>query len=978
MRMKTYYIDKIRENAEKYPDRIAAALDFCEEPVTYSELWEQSGRIYAALRDEKIGREDVVMLLLPRHPMIITALLGVLRAGAAVVLTEDSYPKERVEYIEKDCGVKLVIDRSFFERAMEYPTLLGREPLYLHDACFIFYTSGTTGNPKGILHEYGKLDMGIEGSIPNEDAVNFDECGRFAFVPPFYFSATMIHGLPELYKANTLYILSYDVSKNFIKFHELLEKEKITELFLSPSVLRIYKEGFPYVKAIMTGSEPASHLYVEGYDVVVHYAMTESLYCVSRYVLNEPCDNAPIATQETGKNILILGEGDNPVQEGEIGEICFPDPYFRGYINMPDRTREVFRDGLFHSGDLGYRDEKGDIFIKGRTDDMIKINGNRIEPGEIEGAAREISGLENVIAKGFSDDRRSYVALYYLAGEAGETCVFHDAELSRRKLAEKLPSYMIPSYFIPIEALPLNTNGKVSRKLLKAPETVMSKEAGREPVGETEKDFCELMAKVLSLRSIGADDDFYEAGGDSVSAIRLITECAQRGYDITVSELQMDRTAEKLAQRMSERNGINEDKLIMREKEARKHPKELLSGQLLYRLLVEKYPNHPSLCVPVIAVLKKDTDPARLKAAVDKVIAHHPALLSRFRKEKDGTVVQYYDESAFWPTQIEELTEEELKIESEHFLKPVDLAEDRMYTVRIICTPEKKLFLLSVHHIVGDGTSNTILLRQIAECYNNPKAELPPDYYYSVCEEETGEKAAALRQEAADRNRERLKPLLEENSAVLRPDLPGPDAGSEMYFVPGVFSKSAKYRNRIYIAACLTVMAEINGCDSAMVYSAYNGRDRLMKKESAGCYTVLIPVTLTAISKKKRDEILSEVQAQLDFGTTHGVYSAITESKLPPDQTVIFNYQFGTMDFGGFKDLTEFVSMMRRDKNQPNCLFNIGVIDREDSDRLDFYCNYPRGMYEQRTVAHFGESFVRAVLFFAAEKENYSEDIIRR
>ena len=165
----------------------------------------------------------------------------------------------------------------------------------------------------------------------------------------------------------------------------------------------------------MTGSEPASHLYVEGYDVVVHYAMTESLYCVSQYVLKELCENAPIATAKTGKNILILGEDDIPVQEGVTGEICFPDPYFRGYINMPERTREVFRDGLFHSGDLGYRNEKGEIFIKGRIDDMIKINGNRIEPGEIEGAAREISGLKNVIANMFVISSKNVSVYEYIS-----------------------------------------------------------------------------------------------------------------------------------------------------------------------------------------------------------------------------------------------------------------------------------------------------------------------------------------------------------------------------------------------------------------------------------------------------------------------------------------------------------------------------------------------------------------------------------
>ncbi len=306
-------------------------------------------------------------------------------------------------------------------------------------------------------------------------------------------------------------------------------------------------------------------------------------------------------------------------------------------------------------------------------------------------------------------------------------------------------------------------------------------------------------------------------------------------------------------------------------------------------------------------------------------------------------------------------------------MKPVDITADRMYTVRIICTPTKKLFILSVHHIVGDGVSNTVLLRQIATCYKDLEAELPPDYYYSVCEEETGEKSAAQKKEAAENMQERLKLLLQDNSAVLRPDLRGTDSGSEMFLIPGAFSKSVKYHNSIFIAACLLAMAEVNGCDSAMVYSVYNGRDRFLKKESAGCYTVLLPVTLTSISKKNRDEILSEVQAQLDFGTAHSVYSAITESKLPTDQTVIFNYQFGTMDFGEFEELSEFASMMRRDKNQPNCWFNTGVIDKEESEQLDFYCNYPRGMYTPGTVEHFGKSFVKAVLFLSVEKENESD-----
>lgn len=957
--MNTYFVDKIEENAKQYPNRNALVLDFGQDAICYSELWEQSGRIYAALKCAGIGPEDLVMLLLPRHPRMLIALLGVLRCGAAAMLVEDSYPKERIAYMQDDAGVRLVLDEAFYENAIKGPSLSGREKLRLHDACFVFYTSGTTGKPKGILHEYGSLDMGMSGSIPDESIVDFDDCGRFAFVPPFNFSATMIHGLPELYKANTLYILSYDVSKNFKKLRELLEKEKITELFLSPSILRIYNNDFPYVRTIMTGSEPASNLTVPGYEVIVHYAMTESLYCISRYQLVESCTDAPVASKETGGNIHILGENGAPVKGGETGEICFPNPYFRGYINMPEKTRTAMRGGLFHSGDIGYRDKNGDVFLLGRSDDMIKINGNRIEPGEIEGAAREISGLKNVIAKGFCENGRSYVALYYLASEAGKDCIFRDASLSRSALAKKLPDYMTPSYFIPIDSLPITPNGKISRKLL-PPVSAISAGTGREPENEEEKLFCSVMADVLSLKSIGADDDFYETGGDSLSAIRLISACADKGVDITVQDLLAARSAAGLARLTAGRTCIPGEDRLKKENEARQHPYGLLSGQEIYWDLFNKYPEHPSLCVPVIAILKNDTDLERLREAADKVVLHHPALLSRFRISENGKPVQYYDTDAFAATMIEEMTDEELEAARSTFLHSTNLLSDRTVTIRIIHSPQKNLFLLSIHHIMSDGMTNTMLLKQIVTCYNDPDAKLPLDCYYTICAEEAEENASALRAEAEAAFREKLS-ALSPGSAVLKPDLPGPDCGSETFFLPDALPKSVKYSNRVFITACLMAMARTNGCDDALVYAAYSGRNSRLKSDSAGCHTILIPVSLTEMSSRKTDDLLSEVQAQLDFGNAHGAYSAITASTLPYDETVIFNYQSGTMDFGTFKDLSVFISTLQRDKDQPNCLFNTGVLDREDSDTLGFYCNFPKGKYSLQTVSGFGRHFLEAV-----------------
>lgn len=141
--MDIYFVEKIRQNAEKYPNRIAAALDFREETVTYSELWEQSGRIYAACKEKGLGREDFIMLLLPRSPKMFVAMVGVLRAGAAFIFMEDTYPEERIRLIGEELNVKFTLDLSAYEEAMKLPPLPGYEKTDPHDACVSFSTSGT-------------------------------------------------------------------------------------------------------------------------------------------------------------------------------------------------------------------------------------------------------------------------------------------------------------------------------------------------------------------------------------------------------------------------------------------------------------------------------------------------------------------------------------------------------------------------------------------------------------------------------------------------------------------------------------------------------------------------------------------------------------------------------------------------------------------------------------------------------------------
>ena len=234
-----------------------------------------------------------------------------------------------------------------------------------------------------------------------------------------------------------------------------------------------------------------------------------------------------------GAEIAILDEQGQKVPDGEQGEICFQNMYFRGYINQPQQTEKVLRDGIFHTGDLGCKDSEGNLIVLGRADDMIKIHGNRVEPGEIEIVAKDVLGVKNIIAKGFKDEGTAFVALYGLASEIGERFSEENLPALRERLGERLPDYMIPTCYMVLDKFPTNANGKVSRKLLPAPKAESPQDGYLPPVTETEAVICQKMAEVLGIRRLGRNSDFYQMGGDSIATIRLVAECDMPGVDIS-------------------------------------------------------------------------------------------------------------------------------------------------------------------------------------------------------------------------------------------------------------------------------------------------------------------------------------------------------------------------------------------------------------------------------------------------------------
>lgn len=611
-------------------EKVALRDDIGRPGITYGQLDRLSGRIYGYLKDRGIGREDVVMLCLPRGLQFPVAMVGVWKAGAAFVICEDTYAPERIEFIKNDCGCRLVITKDNWAELMSHPGLPGRETVAPHDLAYAVYTSGTTGNPKGVLHEFGNLEESCAFK-KCEGARLVRESDVLALNAPMNFVAAVDFINNVLFSGATLFVVAYSYVKNPAALIRLYEQAGITCTFMTPSAFRVLRSLNPQMEWLILGGEPCANLYIDGVRIYNGYNMSEAGCDLCLFRVDRPYDVTPIGQNRGGRVLRLLDEDGNDVPDGEAGELCYENHYVRGYRNLPDKTALAWRGGLFHSGDIAAKNENGDLVFQGRNDDMIKINGNRIEPAEIEAACKKVLGLSWVCAKGFVDERQAYVALYYTDDIA------IDSAFMREELSRHLPYYMIPSYYIRIDEIPLLPNGKLNKKALAAPDLSALRAEYAAPENETEAALCAAFAKVLAVDRVGANDDFYDLGGDSLRSMEAAMELEELGVEIAM--IYRHRTARKIAAELLAVAGADDAR---RSKNALEHDQPLNYFQT-YMFDYQLYAPYSTMwnMARCWRFHRTEMDGTRLAAAVKQVMEAHPVFRTVLRYNEDFELLQF-------------------------------------------------------------------------------------------------------------------------------------------------------------------------------------------------------------------------------------------------------------------------------------------------------------------------------------------------
>ncbi len=532
--------DIFREITEKYPSKTAITDNDGTRCTTYAQLDDISSRICGAIMERGITKGDLVPICMSRCTEYIAAEIGVLKAGAAFIALSTEYPQARIDYISKDCGAKMIIDDEFVRTAIQHEPAEA-VPVNSDDRAFLIYTSGSTGNPKGIVHTHKSMAASVARHAAAFDSTDQDIhlcCGPFSFI------VMMVDIYTPLSQGQTIHVLAEEKRRDIRAIERYIKDYDITTAFISPQMLKLMKVDDSKLRLVVTGSERVSRITGNGYRFMNLFGCSETAGVAVMFEVDKSYDNTPIGKAANGIRAFLLCDDGHTGTFGEEGELYIVGDIACEYFGMPEQTAKAFEkldDGsiCFHTNDICRMLPDGNLVYVDRKDWMVKVNGQRVELGEVEAAFSSIEGITAAAVKGFVNSHgQTYMCAFYTANRE-----FENEEL-REILSGKLPEYMIPSHLVQIEKMPINANGKIDRKSLKAPEENAIKREYTAPKNEKEAAICSAYEKILEISRVGADEDFFAIGGDSIQAMLLASELD----GLTIDNIYQCKTPSKLAE----------------------------------------------------------------------------------------------------------------------------------------------------------------------------------------------------------------------------------------------------------------------------------------------------------------------------------------------------------------------------------------------------------------------------------------------
>ncbi|WP_186137173.1 amino acid adenylation domain-containing protein [Burkholderia gladioli] len=746
--------------AARTPD--APALVDGARSLDYGTLDALANRLARHLAAAGVAAGERVAILLDRSIELILAELAILKCGAVYVPLDRNAPAERQAFMLADCGARCLLSLSGHAapdlaalRRIDIDTVLAGADAEAQpaasaggdQAAYIMYTSGSTGQPKGVIIAH----RGINRLVVNNGYAEFAPSDRIAFTSNPAFDASTMEVWGALLHGACLVVVPHEALLSAPRLAELLQAERVNILHLVAGLLSSHADAlapvFPRLRYLLTGGDAADVRAVQRImrngapQHLVHcYGPTESTTFATTYTLragDEPMERLPIGRPISNTRVYLLDRFGEPAPVGVPGELHVGGKGVAlGYLNLDALSAERFvRDPfapagdssarMYRTGDLARYLPDGNIEYLGRNDGQVKIRGFRVEPGEIE-AKLGACGLRDavvIVREDVPGDKR--LVVYH-------TDAACDVEAVREHLRRSLPEYMVPAAYVALAALPLTANGKLDRRALPAPDAAaFGQQAYEAPRGELEATLAALWSELLGVARVGRQDNFFALGGHSLLAVRVIGRLRERfGEAATLKTLFEAPSLAAFAQRLAlagpARTGASGDggaarfapaASAARREAGAAFPLSYVQERLW---LIQQRDGGRAYNMNGALVLDGPLSMAALQAAFDGLVARHETLRTRFEiAAGSDTPSQFVDAPRAVALPVHEIVEADLHAALErHGGIEFDLRRAPLMDVRVLrITPRRHVVSIVMHHIVSDGWSLGVFVRDLRALY---------------------------------------------------------------------------------------------------------------------------------------------------------------------------------------------------------------------------------------------------------------------
>jgi len=749
------------------PDSIAVVFE--EERLTYAELNQRANRLAHRLRRSGIAADTTVAVRLERSADMVVALFGILKAGGAYLPLDPAYPQERLAFMLADLHVPVLITQqnlldslpaydgqvvcldalreSLAQESADNPST----PLVPENLAYVIYTSGSTGRPKAAMNTHRAICNRL---LWMQEAFRLDAADSVLQKTPFSFDVSVWEFFWPLLVGARLVVARPGGHQDSAYLAQVIAREQITTLHFVPSMLRAFLEEPNLVRrsslkrVICSGEALPSELqeqFCASVDAELHnlYGPTEAAVDVTAF----KCDAAshhrtvPIGRPIANTQIYLLDRHFQPVPTGVAGELYIGGVSLaRGYSNRPDLTAERFIPDpfsrepgarLYRTGDIVRHLPDGNLLFIGRSDHQVKVRGFRIELGEIEELLRQHQQVKEAIVIARDDKHRGKQLLGYVVArdEVGAQAADDLGEQLKDYLRERLPEYMVPLSISLLDALPLSAHGKVNLLALPSPDLtgVETQENFVAPSNMLELRLAQIWQELLGAHAVSVTANFFNLGGHSLLATQLASR-VRREFSV---ELPLRRVFEKptvagLAEIIRETSAANVTAAIPEMARVSREGRLTLSyAQQRLWFLEQLEPGNATYNIPTALHLNGRIDLEALGRAINEIVRRHEALRTTFA-ELDGQPLQLISPPSALNIPLTDLshlpdTEHQphaLSLAAHEARLPFDLAAGPLLRCSLLrLQQDEHLLLITMHHIISDGWSLGVMVREIKALY---------------------------------------------------------------------------------------------------------------------------------------------------------------------------------------------------------------------------------------------------------------------